>query len=33
MIYDLCDIVPDGIVVYFPSRHLLREYRAEWEER
>jgi len=33
MIFDLCDIVPDGIVVYFPNRDIMKECRAEWEEK
>jgi Rad3-related DNA helicase len=23
--------VPDGVVVYFPSRDIMKECRAEWE--
>ena len=33
LIHDLCEIVPDGLVVYFPTREILRECRAEWEVR
>jgi DNA excision repair protein ERCC-2 len=31
LIHDICELVPDGIVVYFPTRDILKECRAEWE--
>lgn len=31
--HDICELTPDGVVVYFPSRALLRECRAEWESK
>ena len=30
LIYDLCQIIPDGVVAYFPTREILRECRAQW---
>ena len=33
LIYDLCEVIPDGIVVYFPSKEILRECRIEWEAK
>ena len=32
-IFDLCEVVPDGIVVYFPTRDLMKDIRAEWEAK
>ena len=33
LVHDLCEIVPDGVVVYFPSPQILKECRTEWEQR
>lgn len=33
LVHDICELTPDGVVVYFPSRALLKECRAEWESK
>ena len=33
LVHDLCEIVPDGVVVYFPTVQVLHECRTEWEKR
>jgi DNA excision repair protein ERCC-2 len=33
LVHDICELTPDGVVVYFPSRALLRECRTEWESK
>lgn len=33
MVHDICELMPDGVVVYFPTRTLLKDCRAEWESK
>lgn len=33
LLYDLCEVISDGIIVYFPSPHIIAKFKKEWLEK